>query len=117
MTRAILLPNGKSVTLGAYARAWRKVAKLPAEAIVHGWDYVPTTAGEVLRAMRDGLDERINRHSPHYGKGRKWADDWYWETVRLARMVNTPRLRVYVGQCPKELRGRLAHRLSNSLED
>ncbi len=110
--RVISLPNGRAVTLSAYARAWRKVRELPPAANVSGWGHFPTPAGEIAAVMRAGLLDRINRHRPGYGIGRKWDDAWQWEAWRLSRSLREG-VRVYPSQCPRELRARLAHRLTN----
>lgn len=109
--RVIGLPNGRRVTLATYARAWRKLRDLPPETRVEGWDHFSATARDILAAMSDGLTDRINRHRPGYGVGRKWGDDWFWAARRVANALNS-RVRVYARDCPRELRPRLAHRFA-----
>jgi hypothetical protein len=67
---------------------------------------------DVLREFADGLADRINRHVPGYGMGRKWSSEWQGTVARLAHMVNTPRVRVYVNDCHQSMHARLVHRLS-----
>ena len=111
--RVIVLGNGKRIGLGAYVNGW-KACKAAPEGTRYkhgltGWG--PETREEILKGFDYGLHDRINRHIPGYGTGRKWDADWYWTMVRTAREVNTPRLLVY--WVPAELRGRLAHRIAN----
>jgi len=110
--RVIGLPNGRDVTIKAYVAAWKRVSSLPREIELKGWDLFATSAGEILEDIRAGVHDRINRHVPAYGKGRKWADSWFFDTFRLSRIVNSPYLRVYKSQCPVELRGKLLHRFA-----
>lgn len=105
----IVLPNGRPCGLGTYAAAWRAVLKMPREEMVKGFAFFPEPAWSVLTAMRGGLSERINAKIPGYGVGRKWANDWYFETYRAARMLNTPRL--IIDWLPAWLKPRFAERL------
>lgn len=109
--RVIVLPNGRSVTLGEYARSWRELKTLPPESSIRGWDHFPATVSGVLAAIRFGVHDRINRHVPGYGDGRKWDIDWQAQARRCGYAVNTPRLIVRKSQVPIELRARLAHRI------
>lgn len=106
----VRLPKGSLVSLGRYVAAWRALRSLPPDAHVRGWDHFPTPAGDVLRKMRAGLHDRINVHLPWWGKGRKWENTWQWDAHRCAREVNTSRL--VVRWVPKDLRKRLAHRIT-----
>lgn len=108
--RVIRLPNGRHVGLRAYVAAWRVLLRTTPDANVRGFDYFTQTAGEVLAAFRAGLQDRINRHLPGYGRGRKWSSDWQRDAGHTARAVNTPRL--IVRWAPLDLRARLAHRLT-----
>lgn len=109
--RVIGLPNGRRVTLGTYAKAWRKLLTVPADSSIEGWSHFTTPARDILRAMRDGLADRINQRDPRYGKGRKWGEEWFFQVRRLASSVNS-RVRVYPCDVPRELRARLAHRIA-----
>lgn len=111
--RVVTLGDGQAVPLGSYVRAWREAASAPLErmykrGLINRW---PTSALDVLRQFRGGMTERINRHIPGYGIGRKWQPEWYWWTWRTARAVNTPRLVVRRTEVPVWLRARLAHRI------
>ncbi len=110
MKRAIRLPNGKWCGLAAYVQSWRTVRALPPEASVRGFGDWPEPAADVLRELRYGLHDRINRHIPSFGVGRKWDHDWQREVGHTARAVNTPRL--IVRWVPAHLQGRLAHRIT-----
>jgi hypothetical protein len=112
VVRVIVLGDGRQVRLGVYVAAFRSLLALPLDAPVSRdcRDRYASTSGEVLRQMRAGIHDRINRHDAAFGVGRKWSHIWQIETERTARAVNTPRLRVT--WAPHHLRTRLAHRLS-----
>lgn len=63
--RAITLPSGKRVSLGAYVAAWRKLKTIDPETEIMDWDWFPVTARDVLRQISDGVHDRINRHLTH----------------------------------------------------
>jgi len=65
MQRTITLPNDRTVTLGTYVKAWRQLKRLPPQETVHGFSWYLQTAGQILREMRRGVHDRINRHLPH----------------------------------------------------
>jgi hypothetical protein len=109
MVRVITLPGGNKCRLGAYVAAWRTIKTLPAETIIPRWNWHQNDAASVLRSLRAGIHDRINKHVLGYGCGRKWDQNWQVEAGRAARAVNTPRL--VVGWVPVEFRARLAHRL------
>lgn len=110
MKRYITLGDGRKIGLGKYVAAWKQCLALePGTFIgkgVNGWGQ---TAGEALRDLREGLHDRINRHDPAYGKGRKWDTNWYREMVRAAHALNTPRL--IVDWLPADLSARFSYRL------
>lgn len=107
--RAIRLPNGKWCSLGSYVKSWRTLKTLPGDASVRGFDHFGSAAADILRDLHYGLHDRINRHDPAYGKGRKWDQMWQVETRRTAQNVNTPRLAIH--WLPMEWRQRFEHRL------
>lgn len=111
MKRTIRLPNGQSVTLATYCQAWKAIARKP-EGYYSGFDYFPTRGTEILEKIQFGVHDRINRHLPHYGRGRKWDDDWQRAAIQTARSVNTPRLLIH--WLPVDLRSRLSHRLADA---
>ena len=91
--RYITLGDGRKIGLGAYVKAWKACLGLPGNAYIgRGVDGWGQTAGEALRDLRAGLQDRINRKIPGYGVGRKWSSDWYWPTWRAAQELNNPRL-------------------------
>ena len=61
MQRMITLPNRKQVTLGAYVAAWKTLLTCDPDEEVRGWTWYPIEARYVLRAMREGLQDRINQ--------------------------------------------------------
>jgi hypothetical protein len=57
---------------------------------VDGWGQ---TAAEALVDLRRGLEDRINKGDPAFGKGRKWEWEYQIETTRAAReLLLDPRL-------------------------
>lgn len=108
----VLLGHGQRVTLAVYVRAWKTALAAPADA------WFPRTpcswAGgdraQVLHEFRAGIDDRINRHLPDYGTGRKWRSEWQVETRRAAQALNTPRLAIH--WLPQWLKGRFAGRIA-----
>jgi len=108
--RTIGLPNGRAVTLGTYVASWRTLKGLQPDALIRGWDHFPERADRILRRLHEGMHDRINRHIPGYGKGRKWDSDWQREVIQTAYQINR-RVRVY--SIHRDLRRRLAHRLAS----
>jgi hypothetical protein len=106
----VTLPNGKRCGLGVYVAAWRTILSLAPDTMLPGFDHFPSAARDVLRDLRNGMHDRINRHVPGFGKGRKWDQDWQRGAIQCAHAVNTPRL--IVRWVPADLRARLSHRLA-----
>lgn len=109
---AVRLASGRRVSLAAYADAWKRLRRMDPR---QWFRETPGssfggTAADALREMRAGLDDRINRHIPAYGRGRKWDPNWQTETARAARALNTPRLAIH--WLPPHLRERFASRLT-----
>lgn len=109
MKRHIRLPNGRPCGLPVYCASWRAVKLLPPDARVAGWDHFRESPEAILRDLLFGLHDRINRHDPRYGVGRKWSDDYQVEISRAARALNTPRLAIH--WLPPGLRERFQERL------
>lgn len=64
MPRVITLPGGRQLTLGQYVAGWRGVKAIAAvdpRTSIHGWDWHPVDAADVLREIRRGVDDRVNR--------------------------------------------------------
>ena len=110
VVRVIRLPSGKDCTLRTYVQAWARLKAMPPDHRVAGFQHFPEPAASILREMRHGLHDRINRHLPWWDKGRKWNPQWQADARRTAREVNTPRL--IVRWAPPELLPRLAHRIT-----
>ena len=87
MKRYIRLPNGKRCPLPVYCAAWVTLKTLDPDAEIGSWEWYPVKAKEILRELRAGLHDRINRRDPRYGRGRKWSDDYQVALRRDARMV------------------------------
>ena len=91
--RAVKLGDGRRISLAAYVAAWKRCLSLPADTpIGRGVSGLGETAGDALRELRYGLHDRINRHLPGFGNGRKWHPDWQRQMVQAAHHLNTPRL-------------------------
>ena len=114
--RVITLPGGRQVTLGEYVRSWKALKHLPPDTTIERWSWSHNDAAHILRAIHAGIHDRINRHVPGYGQGRKWSAEWWWPAWRMARDVNTPRLVVHATSVPFEFRARLAHRLDAGID-
>ncbi len=110
--RVITLGDGRQVRLGTYVKAWKICLGLAAGTWLPctpgGW---PGTAEEALQEFRAGLHDRINRHLPWYGKGRKWDSEWQRHTLQAALQLNTPRLTIH--WLPERLKARFGRRLSD----
>lgn len=108
--RYVTLGDGRAIGLGAYVAAWKHCLVLPPHTRigrgVNGWG---ENAGEALANLRYGLHDRINRHIPGFGKGRKWHHDWQRQMMQAADHINQPRLRIY--WLPNDLNVRFQHRL------
>ena len=117
MVRVVTLGDGRQVRLCTYLAAWRACLRLPEGTYIgRGISGHGETAGEALRLLRDGLADRINRHDPDHGRGRKWSPDWQRAAMQTAARVNTRRLIVRTTEVPAEFRARLADRLSEVSE-
>lgn len=93
MGKVVALGCGRRIGLGHYVKAWKACLALSAGTSVgRGVSGYGDTAGEALAELRRGLHDRINRHLPWYGKGRKWSHDWERAMGIGARALNTPRL-------------------------
>lgn len=88
------------------AKSWDPAA--PFIDIRDGWGTV-LTAGEWLAWFREKLFEKIASHEPAR-VGRKLRPEWQREAARVARMLRDGYF-TRVSDCPRELRGRLSHRL------
>jgi hypothetical protein len=109
----VVLPNGKPVSLACYVTSWRAIRALPPTATVTGFDHWPTPAATILRELRHGIHDRINKHDPRYGGGRKWEPIYQLSLARDARRLHdiARRVRVYQIETP-ELARRFAHLLA-----
>ncbi len=109
---AVRLPNGRRVELRAYVAAWRRLLSMDAGEMVAGWDYYPCAAGDVLREMRRGLHDRINRRGGLVNSDSR-VHPATWSQAR------TPRVRIEPGMgatLPPAARRALAHRI-HAFED
>lgn len=109
--RYVTLPNGRQCPLGNYVAAWKALLTMPPGARVAGFGHFLESRDDVLRALWRGLEDRINTHLPHYGRGRKWRHEWQAAASRVAWKLNGRRIITTVDEAPLELRMRLAHRL------
>ncbi len=107
--RYITLPNGNRCGLPIYVKAWRTLKAARPDEQIKGWGHFATDAKSILRDIRCGVHDRINKHIPNYGNGRKWESQWQKDVRQTAGDVNTPRL--IVRWVPRDLKNRLDHRL------
>jgi hypothetical protein len=115
MTRFVDLGNGSQYSLAAYVQSWKQAKSLPLDTPVKTvpGQWWPGTVSDVLRELRSGIDNRINRHDTRYGHGRKWHHDWQRSALQTARAVNS---RCVIHWVPFEFRGRLKHRVDTDLD-
>jgi hypothetical protein len=59
--KVIVLPNGTRLRLGDYCQAWRRLKAQPPETEISGWEWYPVEARHILRRLREGVTDRINR--------------------------------------------------------
>lgn len=59
--KVITLPNGTRLRLGDYCQAWKRLKTLPPETEISGWEWYPVEARHILREIRRGVTDRINR--------------------------------------------------------
>jgi hypothetical protein len=113
LRKAIVLPNGKRVTLTVYTAAFRAIKEIAPERLVANFSDYPIPAADVLHAMRAGIHDRINRQNPDYGKGRKWSEGWQIgierDAIRLRDIAK--RIRIYQFETT-ECRSRFAYKLA-----
>lgn len=107
----IRLPNGRLCSIPSYVAAWRALKVMRPDSLVASFDHFPEPASRVLAALRDGLVDRINKHDPRFGRGRKWSAEWQRGARDVAWRLNGQRIVTRERDCPHELRARLAHRL------
>lgn len=111
--RAIQLGDGSKTSLRQYVHAWRTILTLDPNTWLNrcpnGWG---GTAADALGQLRQGMHDRINRHLPNYGIGRKWSADWQRATIQAAHALNTPRLAIH--WLPAHLKCRFEHRLAQN---
>jgi hypothetical protein len=105
----VRLPNGLACPIPSYVAGWRALKAMDERAKVRGWDHFPAEAGAILRALREGMHDRINRALPWSQDSRKWSPLWQRDMARAARDLNHPRL--VISWLPPELRERFGHRL------
>lgn len=91
-TTCIRIPSGRSIPVGQYAAAWKKLKTVPPTAQVPNWDHFDTDAAEVLRDMRYGMMDRINRKDPRYPKGRRAGADYDRALAQFTMYARNPRV-------------------------
>ena len=110
----VTLGDGRHIGLGRYVEAWRECLRLVRAGKGKTWigsgpRGYGETAAEALYDLREGMDDRINRHDPAYGKGRKWAWDWQRDARDLAWKLNN---RICIHWMRPEFKTRFADRLA-----
>lgn len=114
MKHYITLPNNRRVSVGTYANAWKTLKSLSPDALMPGFDYLPERADVILRKMREGLHDRINKHLPPAEYERIRDNERFYSARRLATVVNS-RLIIRestVRHLPRKLVKRVAHRIT-----
>lgn len=108
----IRTPSGRSIPVGQYAAAWKKLLTVDPSTRVPKWDHFDTSAGDVLREIRNGMHDRINRKDPRYPKGRKASYEYSTALLRLRQYVGN-RIRIYYVDpiLGDRVRASLAHRI------
>ncbi len=92
--RYVTLGTGRQVSLSAYVAAWRRVKAMKPDAVIrNGIQWFDQSAAEVLRQFRDGMHDRINRHLPGYGRGRRWAREYQVSLLRDCTAIRDYRQR------------------------
>jgi hypothetical protein len=86
--RLVTLPNGRSCSLMSYCSGWRKLKALSPDTRIENWDDFPIEAAAILRDLHCGIHDRINRHIPGYGRGRKWDERYQTDLRRDAQHVD-----------------------------
>lgn len=112
--RVVTLPAmDTAVPLASYVAGIRAAIAHPGATFKHGLTtWWPVCGADIRREFLAGVHDRINRHAPGYGKGRKWSQEWQADTMRAARDLNTPRL--VIRRLPRDLRARFGHRLAEA---
>jgi hypothetical protein len=75
MSKFIIKPDGKPVSIGEYVRSWRIIKAGPHTAIIAGFEPFPCTAAEILRKISRGVEDRINRRAVP-GKSQPVKTEW-----------------------------------------
>jgi hypothetical protein len=115
--RYVTLGCGRRVSLASYVAAWKRTIALLPDTRVFGSPHesrAPVTAAEARRQFRAGLHDRINRHDPRFGVGRKWDSDWQRAVRYTATLLQVPR--VSLDWLPPDLRNQLSHRLRSHVD-
>ncbi|SON54264.1 hypothetical protein HDIA_0723 [Hartmannibacter diazotrophicus] len=114
MKYSIYLPaTQRRVSVGAYVKGVKSAITNPDQVFRHGLEtWWPVTGAHIREEFRRGMVDRINRHLPEHGKGRKRTPEWQLQAWRIADKVNN-RIVAYERDCPRELRARLANRLES----
>jgi hypothetical protein len=120
MKRLVTLPNGRACSLRSYCAGWRKLKTLSPDTQIGNWDDFPIEAAGILRDLHRGMHDRINRHIPGYGRGRKWDERYQADLRRDAQHVDDYALRRLIHPVNRlatpELQGRFRwHYDSNGL--
>jgi len=116
MQIAIRLPNRKWVSPATYCHGWRVLKQLPPQEMVRGWgEWGEESAASILRQIRFGVHDRINRHDRTQQFGRKFDQDYQAslrrDHMRLYDIAN--RVRVYQFETDA-VRSRFGHLLARN---
>jgi len=61
MPKGFILPNGKAISTKAFVHSWKTLKTLPPNEMVNGWNWFATNARWILKAISDGVHDRVNR--------------------------------------------------------
>ncbi len=88
--RVIVLPSGKSVTIREYVRSWQACLKTSPDIQIKNWDWFPVSVGHVLRGIRVGIHERINKRGnlPQYDTTSPANQKRFWNRAKAKANVH-----------------------------
>lgn len=61
--RGFITPGGRAISVRTMANALRELHKMRPEQSVYGWNWCDTPAWMVLKEVRRGINDRINRRA------------------------------------------------------
>ena len=108
--RYVTLPNGKTCSIKTYRNAWETLKTLDPHMVIDDFGYEGKTAAYILHRLREGMQDRINRHIPGHKTGRK-KDPCYQAWLHKVSWAMKNRIVTRFHDIPHEYRDRLKHRI------